>query len=291
MEDDGILRRVGARQTRKRRRSTLSLSREGSSARLGYGVGVAAMFRLYDFRDQEQKIAAIQRTSLTHETLGLAPVPLVASDDWWAQIASGAIPTGRVDGVITRVYWASMADWPEFERQDARGQLSSWTREGDARRFVEGLTFRLEYVEHPWKHPRGGEPGVSRLVLGQWIEESPQRSAGIAPGPGGAGYALAREHHGDATHYLYAPSRIAGEQLLGELERQGRIGRVWGGGTRELWIVQIGAAHADLAKAEASQLAKLALSYGARYDGGEIVQGEVWGPIVDGAAGQDRGAS
>jgi hypothetical protein len=43
--------------------------------------------------------------------------------------------------------------------------------------------------------------------------------------------------------------------------------------------VQIGA-DADGAKAEAAELARLAIAYGARYDGGEIVQGEVWGPSL-----------
>jgi hypothetical protein len=248
---------------------------------------MAEMVRLYDFRDQTEKIAAMQRTSLTHETMGLAPAPLVASDDWWAEIDSGAIPPVRLDGVVTRVYWGSMADWPEFELRDARGELSSWTREGDARRFVEGLTFRLEYVEHPWKHPRPGEPRMRRVVLGQWIEESPLRSAGIAPGPGGVGYEYARKHHGEATHYLYAPTRTTAEHLLGDLEREGHLGRVWGGGTSELWIVQVAAATADIARSEASQLAAFARGHGARYDGGEIVQGEVWGPIDADATGQD----
>jgi hypothetical protein len=179
------------------------------------------MIRVYDFRDQHEKIAAMQRTSLTGDD-GLEPQPLVASDDWWKQIAAGAMPAVRLDGTITRVYWASMADWPEFEIRDAGGEISSWTRWGDVRRFVEGLSVSVEYVEHPWKPSSVGLGTHSRIVLAQSVEQSLVRAAAIAPGPGGVGYEFAREH-GEATHYLCAPTRDVGAKMLSSLESQGRI--------------------------------------------------------------------
>ena len=221
----------------------------------------------------------MQRTSLTTDG-GLEPIPLVASDEWWTHIAEGAIPLVRLDGTITRVYWASMADWPEFEICDESGELSSWTREGDARRFVEGLSVRVEYVEHPWKPSNlGGHGTHSRIVLGQWVQESVLRTAGIAPGPGGVGYQFTRKH-GEATHYLYAPTRDAGEAMLSEFEHRGRVGRVWGGGTKSLWIVQLWAPVAGEAKSEAAELDGVARGFGGSYDGGEVIDGEVWGPAV-----------
>jgi len=234
------------------------------------------MIHLYNFRDQHEKIAAMQRTSLTGDG-GLEPDPLVGSDDWWGRIADGSMPVVRLDGTITRVYWGSMADWPEFELRDTSGEISSRTREGDARHYVEGLSVRVDYVEHRRKPSSHGLGTHSRVVLGQWVEESLARSAGTAPGPGGAGYELTREH-GEATHYLYAPSRVAGEQMLTELEKEGRIGRVWGGGTASLWIVQVWTAVAAEAKAQAPELDAFARRFGGNYDGGEIIDGEVWGP-------------
>jgi len=235
------------------------------------------MIRLYDFRDQHAKIAAMQLVSQTGDG-GLEPDPLVGSDDWWQRIADGSMPVVRLDGSITRVYWASMADWPEFEIRDASGEARSLTREGDARRYVEGLAVRVEYVEHPRK-PSSHRLGThSRVILGEWVEQSLARSAGIAPGPGGAGYGLAREH-GEATHYLYASSRTKAVEMLTELEKQGRVGRVWGGGTASLWIVQVWTAVAAEAKAEVWELDAFAQRFGGSYDGGETIDGEVWGPV------------
>jgi len=115
------------------------------------------------------------------------------------------------------------------------------------------------------------------LVLGIWVEDSPKRTDGIAPGPGGAGYDLERRY-GDATHYLRVPSHAAGETLLTGLEGQGRVGRLWGGGTADLWYVQIWAPSEAGAKNEIADLGRLARSRGGHYDGGEVMHGEVFGP-------------
>ena len=57
------------------------------------------MVRLYDLRDQPDHIAAMQRTSLDDSDMGLAPDPLVGSDEWWGQVGTGERPLHRVDGV------------------------------------------------------------------------------------------------------------------------------------------------------------------------------------------------
>lgn len=231
--------------------------------------------RLYDLRDQPEHIAAMQTTSLSDSDMGLVAEPLVGSDEWWEQIRTGDRPVHRLDGTITRAYWASMADWPEFEIS-----VSTWTAEGDRRRLVESLRVRIDYVEHPWKTTSRHhfDESQRRLVLGIWVEDSHERADGVAPAPGGAGYELARRY-GNATHYLRVPSRAAGEALLTELERRERVGRVWGGGTADLWYVQIWAPSESDAKNEIAELDRLARSRGGYYDGGEVVGGEVWGPL------------
>jgi hypothetical protein len=236
------------------------------------------MVRLYDFRCQRELIAQMQEASLTRDDVGLAPEPLVASPSWWHAIERGDLQRVCLDGTITGVWWGSMADWPEFEMRDSGGNISTWTREGDLRRFVEGLRVRVEFVEHPWKRVDHGLGTHSRVVLGMWVEESAARASGIAPGPGGAGYELSRRQ-GDVTHYLCVSDRDSGDALLAELERLGRVGRVWGGGTPTEWIVQVWTPRADDARGEAPELDSLARRFGGRYDGGEIVAGDVWGPL------------
>jgi hypothetical protein len=119
---------------------------------------------------------------------------------------------------------------------------------------------------------------MSQLVLGVWVEDGPTRVSAFAPGPGGAGYRLSRQS-GEAAHFLYAPDRSRADEILGSFEAAGRTGRVWGGGTPSLWVVQIWAQDADSAKEDAVELARVARDLGGRYDGGEIIEGEIWGPL------------
>src|SRR4029077_9536765 len=39
-------------------------------------------------------------------------------------------------GIVSRVYWGSMGEWPECEITDDDGAKSTWTREGDLARYV-----------------------------------------------------------------------------------------------------------------------------------------------------------
>ena len=69
-----------------------------------------------------------------------------------------------------------MADWPEFELKDAAGALTTWTRKGDPRRYVEGLAARVEFAEHPWKNPGFSIPSGSYLELAEdWSITSVKR--------------------------------------------------------------------------------------------------------------------
>lgn len=112
---------------------------------------------LYDFALDEARVKAMQEASLEKDSkFGLHPKPLVGSDFWWAEIASGRRLTCLFEGNIAGVVWGSMADYPEFSIAGARGGDRSWHRDGDLRRYVDGLGVRLSYVDHDWKRGRFG---------------------------------------------------------------------------------------------------------------------------------------
>jgi hypothetical protein len=234
----------------------------------------------YDFEQDDTQIAQLQEASLGDTEFGLDPEPLVGAEEWWREIASGRRPTITVEGTIGDVYWGSMGDWPEVRIEMLSGESSTWTREGDGRRYVAGLAIRVVYVEHRWKRPDrslGGD--MAEVVLRVEIEDSPSRSAAIAPGPGGAGYELARRH-GDVVHYLRFGEARAAEQAVPILEGRGLDAHAYGGRAGGGWFVE--AWHGDPVAASGwrDRLAVVAIDVGGSYDGGEVVDGEVWGPVA-----------
>jgi len=60
----------------------------------------------------------------------------------------------------------------------------------------------------------------SKIVLSIEIEDSPLRSSGIGPGPGGVGYELARKE-GDVVHYLALPTKDDADEVARALEGSG----------------------------------------------------------------------
>jgi hypothetical protein len=154
------------------------------------------LVRLYDLREDRRRVEHLQAASLSRSDAGLAIEPaLVGSDEWWALVRDGSLSESVIDGVIEKVYWASMGDWPEFELHASDGSRSSWTREGDISRYVEGLNVRLGFVRHLWKKQATYRimGSHSSLVTFVEIEESNLRSDPRAPGPGGIGLRLPHE--------------------------------------------------------------------------------------------------
>lgn len=143
---------------------------------------------VYSFeQDTAAYVAAMQKASLDTSNFGLSPSPaLVGTPEWWRAANDGTLVRTVVNGTISRVYWGSMGDWPEYELTADDGSKSTWTREGDFARYVEGLRARITFVLHPWKVPdQHGLGPASEVVLTVEIEESDRRSDPHAPGPGG----------------------------------------------------------------------------------------------------------
>ena len=107
---------------------------------------------VYRLRDDTGRVKSIQKTTLETADYGLMPEPApLGSSDWWQAIDEGRLPLQTAQGTITRVFWGSMGDWPEFELTTPNGDVLGWTREGDITRYVEGLQIQVTYVVQSYK--------------------------------------------------------------------------------------------------------------------------------------------
>jgi hypothetical protein len=141
---------------------------------------------IYSLKQDQTCIDAMQKASLNATTFGVNPLPaLVGTADWWRASEDGSLARVIVSGTISRVYWGSMGDWPECEVTSDDGSKSTWTRQGDITRYVEGLQVRIIYVLHPWKVADDKSSAASKIVVTVEIEDSDRRSDPRAPGPGG----------------------------------------------------------------------------------------------------------
>jgi hypothetical protein len=153
------------------------------------------MVKVYDLRDDSKYVRQVQEATLTRAGFGLQPIPaLFGSPEWWSALDSAALPLHRVTGTISNVYWGSMGDWPEFKLRNDDGAETTWTRQGDHTRYVEGLRGEAHYVMQLFKEDfHSAQQGRSLehpVVVAVFVEESDLRSAPIGPGPGGGQYRL-----------------------------------------------------------------------------------------------------
>ncbi len=153
--------------------------------------------RAYSFENDQALIVAMQKASLGPTNFGLSLTPaLVGTPEWWRAMQDGSLVRRDVAGVISRVYWGSMGDWPECECEVTAndGSTSIWTRMGDVSRYVEGLHAQFTSVLHPWKVPnQQGLGAASKIILIAEIEDSDRRSDPRAPGPSGVGLRMRKD--------------------------------------------------------------------------------------------------
>ncbi len=164
----------------------------------GHQDGLEAIYELRTDVGRIQTMKALSNDS-SRATLGLSPKPyLIGSRKFWKFLGTNRLPQDVAEGRITRVFWASMGDYPMFEVTTPDGSVHEFHREGDIARYVGGLRARIETVDMPWK------PGVSHLdstaspiITGIFIEPSTARSDPRAPGP--YGLMLLQEHERSQT--------------------------------------------------------------------------------------------
>jgi hypothetical protein len=147
------------------------------------------LIKIYSLDQDQARVEALQKASCGATNFGLSLSPaLVGTPEWWHATRDGSLVRGVVSGTLSDVYWGSMGDWPECEVTADDGSKSTWTREGDIARYVEGLRVQITFVLHPWKVPnQHGLGGASKIVLTVEIEDNARRSDPRPPGPGGVG--------------------------------------------------------------------------------------------------------
>jgi hypothetical protein len=152
------------------------------------------LITVYSLKEDSARVEAMQKQTLNAANSGLSMAPaLVGTPDWWRATEDHSLVRTVVSGIVSRVYWGSMGDWPMCEVMADDGSKSDWTREGDLSRYVEGLRAQFTAVLHPWKVPhQHGLGATSKIVLTVEIEESDRRSDPRAPGPGGVGLRMKR---------------------------------------------------------------------------------------------------
>lgn len=69
--------------------------------------------RVYSFEQDTARIEAMQKQSLGATNSGLSTAPaLVGTPEWWQATQDGSLERRVVSGIISKVYWGSMGDWP-----------------------------------------------------------------------------------------------------------------------------------------------------------------------------------
>lgn len=229
---------------------------------------------VYDLAADKEHVRHVQDASLHRPGFGFPPEPfLFGSPEWWREVETERIPRHWAEGVITDVYWASMADYPEFRMRSAAGAETTWTRKGDVRRYVEGLRVKVSFVELEWNKDGEGLPALgpsTEVELQMWVEESPLRSPAVAPGPGGVGYEL-EGGPGTVLHYLRPTDRDRADELAKALRPVADV-HVYADGAGAHWLVRVkDAASASTIEERQVELGRLVEQHGGQHDGSELI--------------------
>jgi hypothetical protein len=143
---------------------------------------------VYDLHRDERLVQSIQDATLSRPGFGLDPRPaLFGTAEWWQAVDDGRVPSRVEVGVVAKLCWGSMGDWPEWALRTDDGRESTWTRKGDHTRNVEGLKARARIVKVRWKSDSqqvlqfGDDPLHDKLIALD-LEASDDRSDTVGPG-------------------------------------------------------------------------------------------------------------
>lgn len=139
---------------------------------------------VYNLEFDTPQIERIQKATLSMDDYGIQQTHgLFGSREWWEQITSGALPTVKLTGRISKVYMGSMGDWPMFEFRDAAGETHSFTRWAQNpkldRLYAVGREVEVDYVIQKHKKSFVGGSLDTKVVTAVRIKEDEQASRRI----------------------------------------------------------------------------------------------------------------
>lgn len=129
--------------------------------------------QIYDLRQDLHRVSAIQEATLKTDHYGIEPTyGLFGSEQWWQHVEDSTLPLHTMRGKITRVYMASMNDWPEFELRCEEGSLNRFERlVSPAGQFLDdeyvvGRRVEVDYVLQEFRRqaPDWGMPKEAKVV-------------------------------------------------------------------------------------------------------------------------------
>ena len=124
---------------------------------------------VYQLRQNRRFIEQVQEATLHSEDSGIVPEHgLFGSDEWWAAIADGHLPTHTIRGRISQIYMSGHNDFAEFEVDDGVAR-TSWGRQGDDSWYVVGRSVQIDYVLTRFKLPLTNQTHgqtVLRILIG-----------------------------------------------------------------------------------------------------------------------------
>jgi hypothetical protein len=128
------------------------------------------METVYRLRDDEEKIAGVQRATQATTEFGIEPTHgLFGSPKWWSYIETGQLSVHRLRGTITRLFMGSMGDWPEFELTGEDGSVSEWTREANSKEqaslYEVGQLAEIDYVRQRHRRNSFDSGAETEVVL------------------------------------------------------------------------------------------------------------------------------
>ena len=128
----------------------------------------AEFIHVYDLEKDREYVERVQAATVQGGEFALRiDHGLFGTDQWWAAIRNGDVPTERLEGMIVQLY--KTGEWPEFA-VEVDGERSSWAMDGDVGRYRVGKGVHIEFITAEYRKPPPEADASTRVVLGIWVE-------------------------------------------------------------------------------------------------------------------------
>lgn len=129
------------------------------------------METVYRLRERIAEISQMQEASLSHPFLGLkATHGLIGTEEWWNNIAAGALPLHSVRGVVRGLWLGMYHSEPgsyllELVDKTYFSGMTGLDADESASKFTLGRYVEVDYVIQELKYPREDQTTQSRVEV------------------------------------------------------------------------------------------------------------------------------